>query len=178
MEDKEVVEGLKVTSSIVTDYEFRSNLDGLSGQSATHPFADCKCTQCNRNKPRAEQTPCEDRTVEFNMIQHEEWKTKGKKDEKKANQFFNCVREPLLPKSFTNEKKKIAIFHICNGLGNRDISHLEGELLDFDINDAYESVVPKQEGCDGSFWRYIEKKKVMISTNMKIMPMKIIPRNS
>ena len=73
LEDLEVVPGYRIKNTIIADLECMCNLRGLSGNSGTHPFYDCICTQQNRNRPKSERQPCQPRLIKDCIAQNDKW---------------------------------------------------------------------------------------------------------
>ena len=81
LENLEIFPGITLKNMFNADLEGLCNVRGLSGNSGTHPFFDCFCSQANRNLPKEKRQPCQIRTIESCYLNHEKWReeTKGNK---------------------------------------------------------------------------------------------------
>ena len=132
------------------------NIRGLSGNSGSHPFYDCECSQANRNLPRTERAPCQIRTIQSCIDNHLKWKSETGSDKSKVSKYKNCLNEPLLQKSFSDAQFNLPILHITVGLGAHDVAKLEDELLKFDESKAIQFLQPtKNPAKKGVFWTFI-----------------------
>ena len=156
LENVEPVPGYKIKNTIIADLECICNLRGLSGNSGSFPFYDCKCSQKNRNKPKAEREPCQPRMIQDCVTLNKRWREETSADKAKVKEYENCLNVPLLQKSFRDDRFRLPIMHVTTGIPVHDINNLEDELLLCDQTDSVDLVKPNEE--EGVFYDYIQYK--------------------
>ena len=152
MEGLEVIPGYKITSSFTADLEALANWRGTCNM-GTYPFVDCLHSQSERNLPKHKREACKERTVEFCQTMHRRFLKEAKGNKSKVSEFYNCLHEPLFPKSLSNKNLNLPINHILTGIGFKNVTKAEEEMLDFDKGDAVFYLDPSNK--EGAFWTFI-----------------------
>ena len=156
LEGMEIIPNYTVKNTFTADYECLAHLRGISGNSGTHPFIDCLCSRANRDLPKKDRAPCQQRTIKSCVDSFERWRVETNEDKKKAASYNNCIHEPLLQKSFPDSSFHVPLLHITTGLVGHDLDKMEAELLSFDQTQAVNCIDPGV--TEGLFWDFLRFK--------------------
>ena len=150
----EVLPNYRLKNTLTADLECLLNIRGLSGNAGSFPFLDCICTQKNRNLPKSQRKPCEQRTIKSCQENHQKWMEETHGDKKKVSRYQNCLNQPLLTKAFADADFRLPLMHITCGIAVHDLGKLENLLFGFDQTAAVWHLDSAQRA--GAFWDYIQ----------------------